>query len=88
MCAAVNQAGGDVRRKNDKFEPFAYLPLDPRALSSKYAWFSLAGVPCNLLVHSYVLVVEACRGSKKSVSRFKDIVKAKRDFGGLKKNKK
>jgi hypothetical protein len=30
------KAGGDVRRKGDKFEPFAYVPLDPRALSSKY----------------------------------------------------
>ena len=30
------QGGGDVRRKGDKFEPFAYLPLDARALSAKY----------------------------------------------------
>ena len=35
VCALTAQAGGDVRRKGDKFEPFAYLPLDPRAMSSK-----------------------------------------------------
>ena len=34
LCRAV-QAGGDVMRKDQKYEPFAYVPLDPRSMSSK-----------------------------------------------------
>lgn len=55
------KGGGDVRRKGDKFEPFAYLPLDARALSAK--------------------------GSNKSVSRFKNVVRTKRDKGDLKRKR-
>jgi hypothetical protein len=76
-------AGGDVRRKGDKFEPFAYVPLDPRALSSK-------SVICvvSLVVFSgrhalcRALFVCVFRGGKKSVNRFKDVVNNKRAFAG------
>ncbi|CAM9289853.1 unnamed protein product [Chrysoparadoxa australica] len=29
------KAGGDVKRKGQKLEPYAYIPLDPKALTSK-----------------------------------------------------
>lgn len=85
VVSCITQAGGDVRRKGDKFEPFAYLPLDPRALSSKYTCHVVFGL-LNLPVFIMFYALCGCvRGGKKSVARFKDVVKAKRNFGGLKK---
>jgi len=31
----AKKAGGDVKRKQDKYEPYSYMPLDPKQLNKR-----------------------------------------------------
>lgn len=36
MCVQAKRAGGDVRVSGDKHQPFAYIGLNPKALSQRH----------------------------------------------------